>query len=135
MAGEDEPRGSDQPDEQSLDEVPVAPAHAARSLDEAPAMPGRPVQPGVEQRDYDPTEDREKKRGQIALILVWMLAGIIIGGFLVILGRAFCIGVGGTAVCEGLKVVEVRTLIEMLLTPIVGLVGAVTGFYFGEKKS
>jgi len=83
---------------------------------------------------YDPTEDREEKRGQIALTLIKLLVGVVAGGFLLVVAKVACLGFGGTTMCDALSVVEVRPLIEMFLTPIVGLVGAVTGFYFGGKK-
>ncbi|MFQ5565674.1 MAG: hypothetical protein ACE5EU_04855 [Paracoccaceae bacterium] len=120
------------------DDAPNGAAESApeHTLDETPSTPGRDVGvPTVPDATYDPSEDREQKRGQIALMLVWLLVGIVIGGFAIVIGKAVCVGVGGTTMCDSLKVADVRPLIEMLLTPIVGLVGAVTGFYFGEKKS
>lgn len=34
-----------------------------------------------------------------------------------------------------LELTALRVLVELILTPLVGLVGAVTGFYFGEKSA
>ena len=86
--------------------------------------------------DYDPSEDREHKRGQIALWLIWLLAFIVIGGMLLSLGPFVCTAIAGkeSATCKTLSIDDVKTVIETLLTPIVGLVGAVTGFYFGKIK-
>jgi len=37
--------------------------------------------------------------------------------------------------CHSGQIEVVRQLVDMLLTPLIGLVGAVTGFYFSDKKS
>lgn len=104
-------------------------------LDEKPGEPGRDVGgPGVADTSYNPAKDREKKRGQIAMLLVWLLVGIVFGTFALTFGKALCVDAENTTICGPLNVVEVRTMIEMLLTPVVALVGAVTGFYFGESK-
>ena len=108
------------------------------SLDQSPDAPGREAvasgKPDVADKPYNPARDREKKRGQIAMLLVWLLIGIVAGAFLLLVAKGICLGAGATAMCSAFDVVEVRTIIEMLLTPVVGLVGAVTGFYFGENK-
>ena len=36
---------------------------------------------------------------------------------------------------ETVDLKSMRSVIELVLTPLVGLVGAVTGFYFGEKSA
>jgi hypothetical protein len=62
-------------------------------------------------------EVRERKRGQIAMSLVGIL-GLIIAGSLI------CFAWGTNV--DGLK-----TLLSIILGPIVALVGSVAGFYFG----
>lgn len=69
---------------------------------------------------YDPAEDREKVRGSIAQTLVWLLVGIVALSILSVVFYA--------AALE-----PVKGILDLVLAPIVGLVGAVTGFYFGEK--
>ena len=123
--------GAGSPSEVSLDETVDT---EEMSLDEKPVARGKPPDETTQTIEYDPAKDRERKRGQIAMLLVWLLVGVVAGTFLLTLGKAVCVGAGGTAMCSSLDVVEVRTLIEMLLTPVVALVGAVTGFYFGESK-
>lgn len=76
-------------------------------------------------RKYDPGPVRELMRGVIAGILVGMLAFIVVGIFVIALW-----GIGGKGNLDLLQVVATT-----LLTPIVGLVGAVTGFYYGEKSA
>jgi hypothetical protein len=78
----------------------------------------------LEQKLYDPAPERERKRGLIALVLVAALCGIIVLAFAFV----FVMPVTATNI-EALK-----SVLEILFAPIVGLVGAVTGFYFGEKS-
>ena len=70
--------------------------------------------------DYDPTEDREKVRGNLAQGLIILLAIVVIIPFL--------------ALMMGKEIADVKAIVEVTLTPLVGLVGAVTGFYFGSKE-
>jgi hypothetical protein len=80
-----------------------------------------------EDRDYDPTEDREWARSAIALTLVGVLAGIVILAFAYVLISLFLL--------KAFRDMEaLKTLLQILFTPVVGLVGAATGFYFGEKS-
>lgn len=64
---------------------------------------------------------REEKRGQIALYLIYILAFIV---FLSLI-RAYMYSDAG----------DFKQILEILFSPIVGLVGTATGFYFGEKIS
>ena len=81
-----------------------------------------PVSPGlatVGDKPFDPSKDREQVRGKIALILTWCLVGIVAVSLILILTRV--------------SIDKIKDTLELILSPIVGLVGAVTGFYFGEK--
>ncbi len=64
-------------------------------------------------------------RGLIAGVLVVILAFIVVG----ILVIAWW-GIGGQNNLDLLQ-----TVATILLTPIIGLVGAATGFYYGEKST
>lgn len=95
-----------------------------------PKPPSAP-QPRPALAPYDPTPDREVKRGQIALLLVGTLVGLV--------GFAFVIFIVVEVIIANwpdakVNIDHIRVFVEMLLTPMVGLVGAVAGFYFGEKK-
>lgn len=103
---------------------------------------GAPAPPSVEIRaekidfqpkPYDPTRDRETIRGRIALWLVWTLVGLIAATFVF---AAATVLICGSASCNAqTKDLEaVKVVVQLLLTPLVGLVGAVAGFYFGEKS-
>ena len=72
---------------------------------------------------YDPSEDREKIRGLIALILVWALVGVL----------AFAV-FSSWIVMEAENRSALMKVLEVVLAPLVALVGAVTGFYYGEKS-
>ncbi len=70
---------------------------------------------------YDPAPERESIRGRLAIYLLLLLVGVILISFigLWVLNK------------EGFE--NLKALLELLLAPIVALVGTVTGFYFGEK--
>ena len=70
---------------------------------------------------YDPAPEREKIRGSIALILVWLLVGLVAALFL-------------SVWFFGTDLTNIKTILELVLAPIIGLVGAITGFYYGEKS-
>lgn len=112
---------------------------AVLSLDE-PALPsGAPAPPlatsGLATAPYDPTRDREGVRSQLAIGLTLLLAVLVVAPFGLILVGATCDGLFPTSeACKRIPTVPLKDLLETLLTPIVGLVGAVTGFYFGENK-
>lgn len=78
-------------------------------------------------------EAQEGVRGTVALILVWTLA-IMLGSVLLMgIGTAFfCMGVNACS-AEAHELKTASTLVTLVVTPLVGLVGAVTGFYFGGK--
>jgi hypothetical protein len=77
-----------------------------------------------QEKPYDPAPEREQKRGLIALVLVSTLCGIIVLAF------AFVFVMPGSST----SIEMLKSLLEIIFAPIVGLVGAVTGFYFGEKS-
>ena len=77
----------------------------------------------LRERPYNPVDDREKKRGLIALSLVAILCASVVLSFLFVF-------IFGKEDIEAIK-----AILEIIFAPIVGLVGAVTGFYFGEKQA
>ena len=108
------------------------------TLGAATSASGTIQPPAVSQfvdKPYDPTPDRENIRGTIALWLVWTLVGVI--AIVVLTGLVTLYGCHLKDSCtpETNELKAVRVVIELVLTPLVGLVGAVTGFYFGEKTA
>jgi hypothetical protein len=87
------------------------------------------------EKNYDPTLDRETIRGTIAQALVWTLVVVI--GAVVLTGLVTAYGCHARDTCtaDTVELKTIRTVIELVLTPLIGLVGAVTGFYFGEKSA
>jgi hypothetical protein len=100
----------------------------------AEAAPSELSEPFSE-KPYDPLPERENIRGQIAQWLIWTLVGVI--ACVVLTAILTTIGCLKTNACdkEALGLPSLRAVVELILTPLVGLVGAVTGFYFGEKSA
>jgi hypothetical protein len=69
---------------------------------------------------YDPSRQREHVRAGIAYALIGLLIVIILFSFALLLFSSKSFD-------------EIKGMLELLLAPVVGLVGAVTGFYYGEK--
>ena len=69
---------------------------------------------------YDPAKDREQVRSQIAYLLIWLLIGAVC--VLVISVFSKTVGIG-----------DLDKFSAAVLTPIIGLVGTVIGFYFGKE--
>lgn len=122
---------------------PVPPADPAKPRDlstlgatsatSATATPG--VASQLIEKNYDPTLDRETIRGNIALALVSTLVGVI--AIVVLAGLVTAIGCYNPATActpATIKLETIRAVIELVVPPLIGLVGAVTGFYFGEKS-
>jgi hypothetical protein len=84
---------------------------------------------------YDPGKDRETVRGTIALLLLWTLVLAI--GVVVLTGLVTAYNCHTKEACtpETVELKSIRSVVELVLTPLIGLVGAVTGFYFGEKSA
>lgn len=91
----------------------------------------------VNPQDYDPAPERERRRGQIALRLIWLLIGIAGGTFVILVGSGLCkfVFIEEPTACGGFAISDAQTVLQLLLTPVVDLVGAVTGFYYGEKQT
>jgi len=100
------PRGLDEPRTRTLSED----LQPKRGLEE-PRL-GAP---------YDPARFREWLRGLVALGLVVLLIGIVTGSYFL--------------VWTNKNTNSVKDWLTAVLTPIVGLVGAVTGFYYGGRES
>ncbi len=77
--------------------------------------------PRTQREPYDPAKDRERVRGRLAQWLLLLLAAVIavvLGGLLA--GR--------------FSIEDVVKLAAVVLSPLVGLLGAVVGFYYGEQS-
>ncbi len=75
--------------------------------------------------DYDPGRDRENVRGHLAYIVVGLFA-LLVG---------LTLWIASKAVTNNDELQRLMQMLGVLLAPVVALVGAVTGFYYGEKAS
>ncbi len=69
---------------------------------------------------YDPSKDRESMRGTIALSLIGIFAATIAGAFALVWIHPD-------------RSKELHELLGLILGPLVALVGAATGYYFGSQ--
>ena len=74
---------------------------------------------------FDPEPDREIIRGKIALRLLWMLAGVLLLAFISIWLSKWL----------GMDIEILRTVLTIVFGPLVTLVSAATGFYYGSRSS
>jgi len=84
--------------------------------DEAPLEPGLRL---PELRPFDPEPQREHLRGWIALWLLAMLALVLLCSFI--------------SLWAGIDGEKLRTVLTILVGPLVALVSAATGFYYGSR--
>jgi hypothetical protein len=97
--------GTDAPEELDLtDETVPASTEADKPPDAKP---------------YDLVKERESMRGRVAGALLVILAFIVIGAFF-------------SLWFNWAKEEELKTVLTILFGPVIGLVGAATGFYFGS---
>ncbi len=74
---------------------------------------------------------REQTRGRIAYILIGALVVIVLGTFLYVIWMSLRFGELTTDVLISV----LQTIGTTLLAPLVGLIGAVIGFYFGGQTA
>lgn len=72
--------------------------------------------------NYDPTKDRELMRGVIALSLVVLLVLIVLAP------------IGVVIWVPSVPFETIKSMLELILSPVVALVGSAVGFYFGGKE-
>lgn len=119
-----------------MESPPVKPKDLTE-INPAPAgvsSPSDVIQSPTEE-PYDPAPARENVRGMIALLLVWTLVAVVALVMIVGIVTAYGCHLKESCTPETADLKSIRAVIELVLTPLVGLVGAVTGFYFGEKSA
>jgi hypothetical protein len=80
-------------------------------------------------RTYDPEPARESIRGYLAVAAMALLVFLVLATFATLVWVVYSYpDVPDTTRMEPLK-----TVLELLLSPIVAIVGSVTGFYFGGQ--
>lgn len=93
----------------------LAPARSLELPDDRGLAPAR------EDRPYRPDRERERIRGWLALALACMLAAVLLVSW-----GEFAVGTR--------SVDEIADMLQATLAPLIGLVGAATGFYFGDRR-
>jgi hypothetical protein len=69
---------------------------------------------------YNPEPARERMRGAIVIFLLAILGGTVAASFVALW-------------VDAITAEDLRTLLTLIFTPIIGLVGAATGFYYGGR--
>jgi hypothetical protein len=114
------------PDDADIEKFlpPSGPTGTTRSLGPAtpPGPGGPPGSPITLGATYDPGPDREQMRGVIAVILLTILAVIVVGAFL-------------SLWTKWAAAADLETFLQLTFAPMIGLVGAVTGFYYGSATA
>lgn len=76
---------------------------------------------GLVRQPYDPARDRERIRGWMAVGLTALLIGVVSAVIYGVLSKTIPLN-------------ELDKFAAILITPVIGLIGAVLGFYFGQKS-
>ena len=83
----------------------------------------------LRERDVDLDDflrrNQESVRSRLAVVIVLSIPATIILAFIVL---------GIVAAVDGISVDDLKDVITATLTPLVGLAGAVVGFYFGSQR-
>jgi hypothetical protein len=82
-------------------------------------------------READAESQRELTRRRIAYILIGTLVIVILGAFAYVIWMSIMAG----EVTTDTLVTVLQTLGTTLLAPLIGLIGAVIGFYFGGQAA
>ena len=71
---------------------------------------------------YDPLKERENVRGAVALLLIGLMAATIVASFILLWIHPD-------------RSRELHDLLALVFGPLVALVGAATGYYFGAQAA
>ena len=80
-----------------------------------------PARNAPRQEPYDPTHDREVVRARVAYLMI---------GLLIVIVAAMLAGL----LSGYLSAETTEKVAAIILSPVVGLLGAVLGFYYGEQS-
>jgi hypothetical protein len=78
------------------------------------------IEPPFEEKPYDPKPQEDKARRWIAFILLFILGTIVIWTLILVTVNPTYLD-------------TVSKLLQIILGPVIALVSAATGFYFGSK--
>lgn len=87
--------------------------------------PNASLSPDFGTKHFDPMRHHAKSQRKIAQFLLWVLAGCLLGGAALVV----------TTRWTGLPVEDAKDVFSNALTAVIGIVGAVTGYYFAATSS
>lgn len=90
-----------------------------------------PPPPTTLQQELSTDREREQTRRRIAYILIGTLVVVVLGSFVYVIWMSLR---AGDMTLE-LLISVMQTIGTTLLAPVVGLIGAVVGFYFGAQTA
>ena len=105
----------------SVNPSPQVPDEYAKVLDASDPTPASLV--AFEKPPFDSKRHHDEARSTIAFWLLGLLTGLLV---------ATAIGFGGLTTHPTFD--QLKSLVELILTPLLTLVSAATGFYFGSQK-
>jgi hypothetical protein len=103
-------------------QIPVALGQETEVADFTGDAPPSGGLPKPEDKPYNPNRDRENVRSFVAKGLLILLLGTVAVSFI-------CLSAGW------ISKEDLKDLLTIIFGPIITLLGAVTGFYYGEKSN
>lgn len=106
----------------SSQELDLTLEEAPGSLDVASLLG---VEPPSDEGPWNQERQREGVRGRLSQHLLWLLTGLVASGILLL----------ALARYTQVPAAELRSFFEVVFIPVVTLVSAATGFYFGTSSN
>lgn len=82
----------------------------------------QPIDLGLRTTSYNPDPGRDRTRARLAYLLTGAVLAIVLTALLFVATGA-------------METSDLESVSAALLTPVIGLVGTVLGFYFGQQRS
>lgn len=92
-----------------------------------PASEAEPRKPLLSQPTFE-----DGARREIALLLIWILAGLLVAAYVTTWIVPAYTGAGAEAAAKVRE--EVSFILQQAVGPLITLIGTVCGFYFGRRK-
>jgi len=92
----------------------------------------RTVPVDVTTSPYDAEKARDDIRGKLALLLIYLLIFVVVAAFVSIWIQVLIAWTKGNNIDT---TIPLKDMLQLILAPVVGLVGAATGYYFGVSST
>ena len=89
-----------------------------------PRSPRTPLAEERQSQEFEREIVREKQRGRLAIVLMFILLAVVLVSLWYVLTASSP---------SGAQIANITGVISSLLLPLVGLLGVVTGFYYGAQ--